>query len=52
MPINEIGRWDSRSRGGIAGPYRLAIILTLNVGTPLAGVHTPNEIRQLAETLK
>jgi len=24
----------------------------LNVGTPLAGVHTPNEIRQLAVTLK
>jgi predicted dinucleotide-binding enzyme len=43
--IKEIG-FEPVVVGGLAmGKY-------LNVGTPLAGVHTPDEIRQLAATLK
>ena len=43
--INEIG-FEPVVVGGLAmGKY-------LNVGTPLAGVHTPEEIRKIAATLK
>jgi hypothetical protein len=43
--IKEIGS-EPVAVGGLAmGKY-------LNVGTPLAGVHTPDEIRKIAATLK
>ena len=43
--IKEIG-FEPVVVGGLAmGKY-------LNVGTPLAGIHTPDEIRQIASTLK
>jgi hypothetical protein len=43
--IKEIG-FEPVVVGGLAmGKY-------LNVGTPLAGVHTPDEIKQIAATLK
>ena len=43
--IKEIG-FEPVVAGGLAmGKY-------LNVGTPLAGIHTPDEIRQIASTLK
>jgi len=43
--IKEIG-FEPVAVGGLAmGKY-------LNVGTPLAGVHTPDEIRKIAATLK
>jgi predicted dinucleotide-binding enzyme len=43
--IKEIG-FEPVAVGGLAmGKY-------LNVGTPLAGVHTPDEVRKIAATLK